>query len=429
MSKDNALRIHVHEAGNQNLDGFLQLVEIASTGTALDARLARMCATAAQVAEVDVVSIYVREHGLDSDVLILRGNVGFPASAVGTTRLRVGEGLTGTVAQRLRPISAAVAGADRRYKHIDGIGEESFPSYLGVPVLDGPRASGVLVLQRRTSEGFDDKAVAIASALAAPFALAISKRVVPEASPRAARLRGLPVVPGAALGRAIALPTLAALDNVIPGTTSATAVTEGLTQLERTLERARKALSNCADRTVDRALQNLELVLGDRRFRDRLEDQVGQLGWLAGLTNTARDYARVRYMVSGDGDMGSLLEERAQEIEALCVLLHAHVSQRRLMRKGCIVLANRLGAFVALTAASRDAAAIATTQEVPPAAAAIAQASGIPVVANVQGLFTWSKPGDLVIVDGDGGAVDINPGTNAVAQFRKRSKGRRKPAS
>jgi len=44
-------------------------------------------------------------------------------------------------------------------------------------------------------------------------------------------------------------------------------------------------------------------------------------------------------------------------------------------------------------------------------------------VANVDGLFTWSKPGDLAIVDGDGGSVEINPATNTVAQFRKHTRG------
>lgn len=408
--------------GNHSTDSFLELVELASTQTSLAERLSRMCATTAEVAHVDVCSVYVREPGPRHDQLVLRGNIGFPASAVDTTRLRLGEGLTGTVAQRLRPISAAVAGDDRRYKHIDGIGEESFPAYLGVPILDGPRACGVLVFQRRRAHAFSDVDVTIATALAAPFALAIATRPAQESGGRAARLRGLPLVGGAALGRVVAVPTLSALDNVIPGKPSASAVSDGLDQLERTLDRARRRLRRCDDREVERALENMAVVLADHRFRDRLQQQVSEFGWLGGLTNTARDYARVRYMVGGDADMKTMLAERAHEIESLCVLLHAHISQRRLLRKGCIVIASHLGAFVTLTAASRDAAAIASTGDVPAHAAAIARASNIPVVANVEGLFTWSKPGDLVIVDGDGGAVEINPATTTVAQFRKRTR-------
>lgn len=422
------LRIRVHEEGNHSLDGLLQLVELATSTDSLGQRLARMCATAAALTEVEVVSVYVRERSTRNDVLVLRGNIGFATSAIDATRLEVGEGLTGAVAQRVRPISAAVADRDHRYKHIDGIGEESFPSYLGIPILDGPEACGVLVFQRRAPGAFSDAFTARATALAAPFALAIAKTATPDTSRRSARLRGIPLVAGAALGRTIALPTLAALDNVIPGKATVTAVLEGLEHLELTLHRARTRLAACANRAVDRALQNLELVLGDRRFRERLQQEVAAFGLLAGLTNTARDYARVRYLVSGGADMSALLSERAQEVEALCVLLHAHVGQRTLLQRGCVVVANRLGAFVALTAASREAAAIVTSHDVAhdSAAAAIATASDIPVVSSVQGLFSWSRPGDLVMVDGDGGSVDINPATEAVAEFRKRAQDERK---
>src|SRR5262245_19684085 len=97
--------LKVHEQGNHSLDGIYRLIEIAERQEPLEDVLTAMCAVVANVAEADVSSVYVREAPADSVVLTMRGNVGFPAGAVGSVRLRPGEGITGFVAERGRPVS------------------------------------------------------------------------------------------------------------------------------------------------------------------------------------------------------------------------------------------------------------------------------------------------------------------------------------
>src|SRR6266545_824610 len=162
-----SIRVRVHEPGDRRLDGILRLIEQAGHARPLGEVLAVLCREISGIARAPVVSVYVLEP---DDALVLRGNVGFPEWAMGSVRLRVGEGLTGFVAECLRPISVAVARHDERYKHVPGIDEEQFPSYLGIPLVASEGIAGVLALQRREARELAPAEVALAAALAAPVA-------------------------------------------------------------------------------------------------------------------------------------------------------------------------------------------------------------------------------------------------------------------
>src|SRR5262245_34644679 len=111
-----SIRMHVHERDDLRVDGILRLIEAASEPGTLQKVLQSMCAHTATIAHADVVSVYVRDQADEGDFLVLRANVGFPASAIGKVRLALGEGITGTAAEVMRPISAQVAQEDAHYK-------------------------------------------------------------------------------------------------------------------------------------------------------------------------------------------------------------------------------------------------------------------------------------------------------------------------
>jgi len=246
-AKSRNLRIRVHEQGDRSLDGMFRLIEVAEREEPLHEVLNAMCAEVAAVAYADVASIYVREVEADGPVFVMRGNVGFPTTAVGSVRLRLGEGITGFAAERLRPVSLAVAERDKHYKYIPGLGEERFPALLAVPVLRGGGAAGVLVLQRREADAFNAAEVVLATALVPVINHALER--LEERARREARrgergvacLRGVHVSGGAAMGRAVVLPTLAALASV-GETPAAAAPEEALDKLEADL---RKAAASC----------------------------------------------------------------------------------------------------------------------------------------------------------------------------------------
>jgi len=117
MEPDPDLEVRVNDRGaNRSVDGILRLIEVAGMAETrpLESCLAEMAPHLAAIADADVVSVYVREVGPSGDVLVMRGNVGFPASAIGTVSLKMGEGITGLCAECMRPVSVAIAASSRR---------------------------------------------------------------------------------------------------------------------------------------------------------------------------------------------------------------------------------------------------------------------------------------------------------------------------
>ena len=189
--------MQIHKDDDWRVDGILRLIEEARRQGPLPSVLKTMCEQVAVIAHADVVTVYVREPSKDGDILIMRANVGFPASSIGRVQLKLGEGITGTAAEVMRPISASVAAEDSHYKHIPELGEEKYPSFLAIPLLVRGAAAGVLVLQRSEANAFTPAEVALATALATAFAHAFEAARAgdsTEFAPRSARLLGMPRV-------------------------------------------------------------------------------------------------------------------------------------------------------------------------------------------------------------------------------------------
>lgn len=393
--------MHVHHRGDRGVDGILRLIELASHDGPLEVTLSAMCDEVAAIAGVDIASIYVRED----ERLVMRGNHGFPRAAIGATALAVGEGITGLVAECMRPVSAAHAAAEAAYKHVPGLGEERFPVFAGVPLIGGGAVIGVLVLQRR-SQPFSPDEVTLATALGAPVTLAIERKRAAEV--RSARLHGLAHVGGAVLGRAAAVATSTALG------TAPIDLDRAMTRLRDDLARAVRRLGDAEVPAVGAALDRFALALCDQRLRERLAAAADNP---IGLRSVAKDYARARYQLGAlapnhVADHGA---ETASEIEQLCVLL----GDTRTLRPGAIWIADRIGAFVAIAAVARGAAALVAGDAVCPAAIAIARAAQLPTVSDVPGLFGWARPDDLIAVDGDTGSVLIHPAPAEIERLRR----------
>ena len=390
--------VHVHHRGDRGVDGILRLIELASHDGPLETTLGAMCDQVAAIAEVDIASVYVRE----GERLVMRGNHGFPQAAIGAVSLAVGEGITGLVAECMRPVSAAHAAAEAAYKHVPGLGEERFPVFAGVPLIGGGAVIGVLVLQRQAT-AFSADEVTLATALGAPVTLAIERRRAAEI--RSARLHGLAHVGGAVLGRAAAVATTTALGS------APVDLDRAMNRLRDDLGRAMRRLGEVEVPAVGAALDRFALALCDQRLRERLAAATAHP---AGLRSVAKDYARAPYRLGTASEVTDHASEPAAEIEQLCVLL----GDSRSLRPGAVWIADRIGAFVAIAAVARGAAALVAGDVVSPAAIAIARAAALPTVSDVPGLFGWARPDDLLAVDGDTGTVLVHPAPAEIERMR-----------
>jgi starch phosphorylase len=95
--------------------------------------------------ETDVCSVYLLEP--DRANLVLAATIGLRPESVGRVRMPVTEGLAGLVAEQLRPQFVADATLHPRFKYFREAGEDSYRSFLGVPVVDRGLLQGVLVVQ------------------------------------------------------------------------------------------------------------------------------------------------------------------------------------------------------------------------------------------------------------------------------------------
>jgi hypothetical protein len=133
-----------------------------------------------------------------------------------------------------------------------------------------------------------------------------------------------------------------------------------------------------------------------------------------GLRAVAKEYARAPYRLGTDTDADIVVE-----IEELCVLVGITADARAQTRPGAIWIADRVGVFVALVAAARGAAALLACTTVSPGAIAIGTAARLPLVAEVAGLFSWARPGDLLAVDGTSGIVLVHPAPSDIERLRR----------
>ena len=432
------LTVRVHGRGDAPLEGVLRLIEEAARPRPLPEVLAALCAEVSDITGCEVVSLYLRESEGEGDQLRMAANVGFPAGAVHNVRLRVGEGIVGHVAESLRPATLELAPTDPRFRAFPELGEERFPIFLAVPLLIGRRAEAVVVLQR-ASGPFEEGEMVLATALAAPFAYALERARVrrseqaPSKESRRARLAGQATSPGTELGRVETLPTfegLAAIGGAQeaergdePPAARVARVTAAFEGLAKELARVRRKVAPKLTPSHRDALESVALLESDSRFHDAISDEGKEGNAALALRKIARGYAQVPYRAPA-GAQGWLLE-RAEEVEELCLLVASRaVGERVPSGHAVLLLPECLGAIVALAAAAHKVAAIAVGHHVDPEGLgpAIARASGIPVVADVGGLFAWARVGDVVLVDGTEGLVRVNPSGTQITGFRQRGR-------
>jgi starch phosphorylase len=104
--------------------------------------------------KTDVCSVYLLEP--DRVNLRLAATVGLRPESVGRVRMRLSEGLAGLVAEQLRALAVPDVTRHARFKYFPEAGEDSFRSFLGVPLIDRGILLGVLVVQTVEVRDFTD---------------------------------------------------------------------------------------------------------------------------------------------------------------------------------------------------------------------------------------------------------------------------------
>ena len=116
----------------------------------------------------DVCSLYLSNPG--GRDLALTATNGLNERMVGRVTMKVGEGVTGWVAETRESMLVSDVALEPHWKWVPGLDEERFRSMLSVPIESGPRLVGVLNVQSVAKREFTPEDIDFLRAIAGQVA-------------------------------------------------------------------------------------------------------------------------------------------------------------------------------------------------------------------------------------------------------------------
>jgi len=147
---------------NSEVEFLHQMVSRMAAADPLQEVLTHIVDFAASVVSCDSCFLY----GLEDGVLILRASKNAHPEVVDRLKLRLGQGITGWVAEHGRPAAVAInASQDPRFQLFKDLPEDCFEAFLSVPVLCRGRIVGVINLQNREPHEYSEREIKLISTI------------------------------------------------------------------------------------------------------------------------------------------------------------------------------------------------------------------------------------------------------------------------
>jgi phosphotransferase system enzyme I (PtsP) len=183
------------------------LHDVMASRAGAQAKLNKVVKIIAEAMRSEVCSIYLLRDG----VLELFATLGLNQSAVHVTKLAMGEGLVGTIAEQVAILNLDEATRHPEFAYRPETGEDMFHSFAGVPIVRREKAIGVLCVQHADPRAYDDVEIEALQTVAMVLSELIAgaglvDKKVSAAAVRdggTARLSGLKLVVGMARGCAV----------------------------------------------------------------------------------------------------------------------------------------------------------------------------------------------------------------------------------
>ncbi len=367
----------------------------------------------------EVCSAYERRRG---DILELVATHGLNPSAVGRTRLRVGEGIVGICAADNRVMNLPDAQNHPGFAFRPETGEEPFASMLAVPVRRAGRTLGVLTVQNRAPrlyhaeevEEVETVAMLLAELLAGMGATDAPEEGVVGTVPR--RFRGVSLVGGMALGPVVLHRQRRIARRLLADDPAAEAARlhAGFERMQHGLDEliAGRLPGEIADGGASReVLDAYRLIAADAGWLRRAEEKIH--GGLSAEAAVARVGAELHDRMRRIADPH--LRERLADLEDLAGRLVAELEgegPRGEADQGAILLARRLGPAELLDWHARGIAAVAIEEgSAAGHAAIIARALALPALGGARGVVAAAETGEEAVLDGGEGTLILRPDT------------------
>ena len=158
---------------------------IVSSELSLDEMLGEIVGLTARVSGCEACLVYLVEP--ESGEFVLRASLLPHASDLGHLRMKMGEGVTGWVAEHQSPVAlSSKAAADPRFKIFPALIEDTYEAFLSVPLINKGKAIGVVNVHHRHKHEHTPQEISTISFIGEQMGSAISKSLLEEENVRLA---------------------------------------------------------------------------------------------------------------------------------------------------------------------------------------------------------------------------------------------------
>ena len=179
------------ERSQSDLGLLHRVSRIVHSELSLDEMLGEIVGLTSQVSRCDACLVYLLEAATGD--LVLRASQLPREQQIGDVRLRLGEGITGWVAEQRSPVAlSSRASSDPRFKSISSLVEDTYQALLSVPLVHRAKAIGVVNVHHREEHQHTADEIASISFIGEQMGGAIAKSMLEDENRRlAARDRKL----------------------------------------------------------------------------------------------------------------------------------------------------------------------------------------------------------------------------------------------
>ncbi len=413
-----------------------ELHELMASRANAQAKLNQMVEIIGAALNSEVCSLYLlREQALE-----LFATRGLNQSAVHVTKLALGEGLTGHIAQQVDTLNLAEAAAHPDFQYRPETGEERFHSFAGVPIIRRERAVGVICVQHVEPRRYDDVEIEALQTVAMVISELISNAELIDqeavadlssSSTGPARLSGLTLVKGLALGRAVFHQPRITIEHVVADDIEVERqrVYSAFTKMREQIDDMANQAEFGVDGEHEEILKTYKMFAYDEGWSRRINAAID-----SGLTAEAaieRVQQRTRMRMREIDD--PLLAERMHDLEDLANRLLRIVSgqlgtaAKLGLRTDTILIARNLGPAELLEYDRRRLKGVILEEgSLTAHVTIVARAMGIPVIGRVSSIRHMVREDDEILLDSDERIVHVRPTEATLTAFESKFNQRKK---
>ncbi|WP_432770054.1 MAG: phosphoenolpyruvate--protein phosphotransferase [Sphingopyxis sp.] len=400
-----------------------RLHEVMASRTNAQGKLNRVVGIIGECLDSEVCSIYLLRDG----ALELYATRGLKQEAVHVTRLGLGEGLVGMIADQIETLNLDEAAAHPDFSYRPETGEELFHSFAGVPIIRRERAVGVLCVQHADPRRYEEIEIETLQTVAMVLSELISNADLVDTAARtdaaaadqsAQRLNGQKLVDGMGAGIAVFHQPRITIEHTVADDTEAERhrVYAAFDKMRAQIDRMASQADFGVGGEHEEVLDTYKMFAYDEGWSRRINEAID-----SGLTAEAaieRVQQRTRMRMRQIDD--PLLRDRMHDLEDLSNRLIRIVSgqmgtaAQMGLRHDSILIARNLGPAELLEYDRRRLKGVVLEEgSLTAHVIIVARAMGVPVLGRVNDVRASIREGDLLLLDAAAGALHVRP-TQAV---------------